>query len=120
MTDHFSRRVLACHGLRSVKTRDGRELPFSHRYHQLLVELPEAPAPGASETLLFDVALRSLDTRGDEYIILSGANGYPAPSWQNSIKATSHWKVRTKKPYKSFTGGSVIARSEEAPGEEPR
>src|SRR5207247_1624924 len=33
--------------------------------------------------------------------------------WQNSIKATSHWKVRTKKPYRAFTGGTVVARREQ-------
>lgn len=99
--------------VRSVKTRDGRELPFSHRYHELLVELPETPAAGATESLVFDVALHSLDTRGDEFIILSGVNGFPMPDWQNSVKATSHWKVRTKKPYRAFTGGSVLSRTED-------
>lgn len=99
--------------IRSVKTTDGRELPFSHRYHELLVELPEAPAAGSSATLVFDVALHSIDTRGDEFYIVFPGSGYPDPAWRNSIRATSHWKVRMKKPYKAFTGGNVISRSED-------
>src|SRR5262245_17458182 len=99
--------------IRSIKTADGRELPFSHRYHELLVELPEPPAAGSTQTLVFDVAFHSLDTRGDEFVIVTASNGYPIPAWRNAIRATSHWKVRTKKPYKAFTGGNGLARSEE-------
>jgi len=98
----------------SVKGADGRDLPFSHRYHQLLVALPESPAPGSTVVVSFDLKLHFLDTpSGDQYTIIRGGAAFPEPLWENSVKATSHWKITTKKPYRAFTGGTTVARREE-------
>jgi len=101
--------------VRSIKTSDGRELPYSHKYHELLVELPEAPPKGATLDLTFDLGYHFLNRKdGDQYYwFAAGGHWYPNPPWENSTRASCHWKVRTKKPYVGVAAGTLVALKED-------
>ncbi len=100
--------------VRSVRTADGRDLPFSHRYHGLLVELPEAPAADTLVTLRFELQYHFLkDKAGDQFFWLGGWPWYPEPHGDSAVDAVCRWNLRTKKPFRPIAPGLTLARRTE-------
>ena len=95
----------------------GQVAAFSHRYHELLVEVPEGAADGERIVLKFetggDVFTDMTGRHGDNYFELFGGAWYPRPWGWNSHLARFHVKVRTKKPWRPITSGSEIALRED-------
>lgn len=90
----------------------GRDLPFSHRFHELLVEVPP------TEGLETDVVLK-LETDGEVFTDVNGrhddsyfelARGvlYPFPFHWQGERFTFDIKVRTKKPWKPVVSGTQV------------
>lgn len=100
----------------SVTDAQGRELPFSHRYHELLVELAEAPPVDREIVLRFvtsgDVLLDMSGDRSDNYVQLFGQTWYPEPFERSSIHHSLALKFETAKPYRPV-GPGVEAAFEE-------
>jgi hypothetical protein len=93
----------------------GKDLPFSHKYDELLVEIPPTSANG-------DLALR-FETSGDvfvdmtwrhtdNYFTLGYTDWYPSPGWAGE-HFTYTLKVKCKKPWRPVTSGQEVALLDE-------
>jgi len=95
---------------------EGHELPFAHRYHMLLVELPPL-ADGPAEVKLHvetegEVFLDWKLHHGDNFFFLPGY-WYPEPrNWRVERRPTFSIKTRTKKPWRPVTSGNETAYRE--------
>lgn len=103
------------HGVRvlSVSDAEGHPLPFSHRYHELLVELPEAAPVEAPVRIAFRIQGRvAVRPGGDRYFLLRTLAWFPrAPGDAEAYRM--HWKVRTAAPFVPLVSGETVAAGAE-------
>lgn len=103
--------------VRRVTDDAGRALPFSHRYNEVLVQLPRALARGQEQRLRFetqgDVLTDWHGRRFDNFFDLAFGAWYPQPSSWGSTGYTSSLKIRTRLPFRPLASGQVLASREE-------
>ncbi len=102
--------------LRRVVDDSGRPLPFSHRYYEVLVQLPKPLARGQEQRLRFetqgDVLTDWHGRRNDNFFDLAFDAWYPRPRVSASAGFTSSLKIRTRAPYRPLASGQVVALRE--------
>ena len=90
----------------------GKELPFAHKYDEILVEIPPTASPNANVTLRFetagDVFVDMAWRHTDNYFTLGYTDWYPSPGWAGE-QFTFHMKVRCKKPWRPVTSGRELS-----------
>jgi hypothetical protein len=105
------------YSLLSVTDKNGKQLSFSHRYHEVLVQLDEPASAGDSVELQFEMKGEILtgmtQERHDNYFELFSDNWFPEPYGSGSSNHTFTLKARTKKPYRPVASGSLISFSED-------
>ncbi len=105
--------------LRILRLTDGkgRELPFSHRYHELLVELAEPLAWGDTLRLKVETAGEVFGPPGKEpaegTFFLAGIPWHPLPTGWSADGFTFTLRVRTKKPFRPVATGREMALRED-------
>ncbi|HPR63645.1 MAG TPA: M1 family aminopeptidase [Thermoanaerobaculia bacterium] len=96
-----------------VTGEDGKPLAFSHRYNELLVELPKALNKKESVTLTIEAEGNLLKNyEGDSYLVLGNFDYFPQldTTW---TKAPFHAVIKVKDPYISLGTGKNIKRWKE-------
>jgi hypothetical protein len=95
----------------------GRELPFSHRYRELLVQLAEPARRGEPLRLRFETEGEVFTTRlgetKDNYFELMFDSWFPEPPGGFGSSFTFHITVRTRKPFRPVAPGTVVRSVEE-------
>ncbi|MCU0224639.1 MAG: hypothetical protein MUF27_11340 [Acidobacteria bacterium] len=96
-----------------VTDGEGRALGFSHRYHELLVDLGAPVKRGTRVTLTVETAAEVFTGpegyRDDNYIDLYAIDWYPKPLSIAARRFTFDISVRTKKPYRPVTSGDTVS-----------
>jgi hypothetical protein len=96
--------------VRSVRDPGGNELEFSHKYHELLVLLPEPLAPGASTTVTVEAVGGFLKNfSGDAYLVLGNMAYLPQLSIYDTA-ASFHSVVKVREPYVPMACGRTVRR----------
>ncbi len=103
--------------LQRVMDDSGRVLAFSHRYDEVLVQLPNPLTLGQEQRLRFetqgDVLTDWHGRRHDNFFDLAFDAWYPRPPTGGSAGFTSSLKIRTRGPFQPLASGQVVARREE-------
>jgi hypothetical protein len=103
-----------------VLDASGNPLPFSHRYHEILVQLPAPVDDGDFFQLRFetegDVFTNPGGGRDDSYFQFLRAPWYPMTTDESFF--TFNLKVRTKKPWLPIASGTTVALRETGDGYE--
>ncbi len=96
-----------------VTDGEGRALGFSHRYHELLVDLGAPAKRGTRVTLTVEAAAEVFTGPGgyrdDNYIDLYSIDWYPTPLSIAARRFTFDISVRTKKPFRPVTSGDTVS-----------
>ena len=102
--------------LRRVTNESGRELPSSHRYHEVLVELPHAVNQGDLINLRFDTQWTGFTGMYGEsfnnYFTLFGFAWFPSPSGWSESGYSFGLNAKTRKPYLPVASGSTRSLKE--------
>lgn len=94
----------------SVRTADGAELEFSHRYDQLLVAMPHPLAAGERLRLVVEAEGRLLKNySGDSYLVLGNMAYFPTLDIYD-VQATFRSKVVVKQPCVPLATGENVKR----------
>jgi hypothetical protein len=100
--------------LDSVTVADGAAVPFVHRRHNLLVQLPRTMKAGETVTLTFktdgDILYRP---DGDSYWLLGTSDWLPLPNRMDMQLFSYRAVVKTPKAFTPFSGGETVRRWEE-------
>ena len=105
--------------LRVVRITDesGRPLPFSHKYHEILVLLPRAYSRTETVPLHFEaegeILTGLLGEPYDNYFSLFLAPWFPRSLGWSETGYTFRLQARTRKPYQAVASGAAIERREE-------
>lgn len=96
----------------------GRELEFSHRYGQLLVELEKPLARGQELELTFetegDFFTGPDGKRYDDYFDLFSIDWFPQPRQSGATRMTFELSIATRAPFLLVASGDTVSRREEA------
>lgn len=103
--------------VRTVADDAGKELPFAHRYNELLVEIPPTTAIDSDVSIRVDtfgdVFLDMNDRHTDNYFIFHAESWFPSPlSWGGEQFAYTI-KVKTKAPWRPVASGKETLFKEE-------
>jgi hypothetical protein len=99
--------------LRSVVDGSGNALPFSHRNHNLLIELPEALQPGSILKLAFAIEGDFLvHPNGDNSWALGTTSWFPQPGWGGELY-TVRCRMKVKQPFLPIASGENSVRRSE-------
>lgn len=100
-----------------VRDADGHDLVFSHKYHELVVEIPPTPAPESDVRLRFettgDVFLDSYERHTDNVFSVIGYAWYPSPTGLAGQRFTYSLRLKFKKPWTAITSGIEVARMDD-------
>ena len=100
-----------------VLDADGRELPFSHRYGEIVVEVPSTQVPESDIRLRFeatgDVFVDMRGRHADNYFSFEGDSWYPAPHGWAGQQFTYSLRVKLKKPWRPVTSGREVSLTED-------
>ncbi len=103
--------------LQRVADGSGRELRFSHRFDELIVDLGEAPAAGARVDLTFEIEGQFFTAkggeRGDVVADLSRIDWYPSPLGFGEANFTFDLNVRCRKGLRPISTGDTVEMKEE-------
>lgn len=103
--------------VRRVTDAEGHELPFSHRFHEIAVEVPRIEAPDAKVVLRFetegDVFTDINGRHDDNYFELGRGVLFPFPSGWRGTRSSFQIKCRTKKPWKAVVSGTQVYLKED-------
>jgi hypothetical protein len=92
-----------------VTDAQGSELPFSHRYHEVLLQLPAPVAKDSTLELNVETEGEILTDwsgeRHDRYFELSGDSWFPEPFGWNTGAFTMKLRAKTRKPYLPLSSG---------------
>lgn len=103
--------------VRRVTDEAGRELPFSHRYHELIVDLGSPRKTGSKVDLTVETEGEIFSGPGgyrdDNYLDLYSIDWYPAPLSSAGRRFTFDLAMRTKKPFRPVTSGDTLSLEEE-------
>ncbi|MBP7146284.1 MAG: hypothetical protein KBD01_01980 [Acidobacteria bacterium] len=103
---------LALHVVR-ITGAEGRELSFSHRYHELMVDLGGKQAAGSARIHVEtegDILTGPGGYRYDNYVELSSVNWFPRAGLN---RFTFELSMRTKKPFRPVSSGDTLSLSED-------
>ena len=96
---------------------DRKDLPFSHKYGELVVEVPPTQAQEADIRLRFetsgDVFVDMRGRHADNYFSLEGVSWYPAPHGWGGEQFTYSLRVKLKKPWRPVTSGREVSLTED-------
>jgi len=99
--------------VRTVKDETGRELPYSHRYHEVLVEARQAASAGDFMNLRFDtdgaVLTGLFGESYQNYFDLFLVPWFPNPEGWSTSGYTFDLKIKTRSPYLPVASGSTRA-----------
>jgi hypothetical protein len=103
--------------VKGVTDADGKPLPFSHKYGELLVEIPATVALETDVRVHVDtggdVFLDMNDRHTDNYFIFDNSSWFPSPASWGGERFSYTLKVRTKKPWRPVTSGKETLFKEE-------
>ena len=103
--------------VKRVVDANGHDLPFSHRYGMLLVEIPPTAAADSDVRVRVESSGEVfVDMKGhhaDNYFSLNYEDWYPRPVSWSARNSTFALKVRCKKPWTPVTSGKQTSRREE-------
>ncbi len=103
--------------VKRVVDADGHELPFAHKYHEIVVEIPPTPAAESDVKVRFETEGEVfVDMRGrhaDNYFSMEGAPWYPAPPGWAGQHFTYSLKVKVKKPWRPVTSGREVSLTDD-------
>jgi hypothetical protein len=98
--------------VKRVLTDDMKELPFSHRYNEVLVQLPSAMKRDDLFHLKFETEGEVFTgfggSRDNNYFELFAENWFPEP-FMSAGAFTYGLKVKTKKPWRPAASGTTVA-----------
>lgn len=98
--------------VKRVLTEDGKDLAFSHRYNEVLVQLPAAVKHDQTFRLKFETEGEVFTgfggSRDDNYFELFGTYWFPQP-FTSTEAYTYGLKVKTKKPWRPAASGTTVA-----------
>ncbi|HEX4825082.1 MAG TPA: M1 family aminopeptidase [Candidatus Polarisedimenticolaceae bacterium] len=100
-----------------VRDADGRDLPFSHKYHELIVEIPTTSTADSELHLRFEtegeILLDAAGRHTDDYFSILNYPWYPSPGSPAGQQFTYTLKVKVKKPWEPVTSGREVARMDD-------
>jgi hypothetical protein len=100
-----------------VTDAQGKDLPFAHRYHELVVEIPRTEGAIAGVHIRVETSGEVfLDMSGhhaDNYFIFHGDPWFPTPLGWGGEQFTYSLKVKTKKPWRPVTSGKETVLKED-------
>jgi hypothetical protein len=106
--------------VKRVAGAGGVEMPFSHKYDELLVEIPPTAAADAEVTIHVETAGEVfLDMTGhhsDNYFIFLEGSWFPSPLSWGGERFDYTLKVKTNRPWRPVTSGREISLREEGDG----
>ena len=95
----------------------GNELPFSHRYHEILVDTGRQLAQNTTIKLRFetsgDVLTNPSGRRGDNYVDLFFVPWFPQPIGSMQTRMSFSLALRTKKPFMPVASGDTVSLVED-------
>jgi peptidase M1-like protein len=105
--------------VKRVLDEAGKDLPFAHKYHELLVEVPRQAAAGSIVKVRVETegeVFLDMNGRHDDSYFIFQQNGWlPQPSsWMNS-RMSYTLAVKTKKPWRAVTSGQQVAVLDDGP-----
>jgi hypothetical protein len=96
-----------------VTDASGNPVPFSHRYSEVLIQLPAPARRGESFKLHFETEGEIFTgmggSRDNNYFELFTESWYPSPLRWDTSAFTFSLKVRTKKPWRPAASGDTVA-----------
>jgi hypothetical protein len=99
--------------VKSVTDSNGKPLAFSHRYHELMVDLGEAPAVGSTVTVRVDSDADIFTAfnyeRGHNYVALYGDSWYPSPLGWSGERFTFRVRATCKQPFYPVSTGETVS-----------
>ena len=102
--------------LRGVTNESGRQLPSSHRYHEVLVELPRPANKGDLINLRFDTEWTGFTGMYGEsfnnYFTLFGFPWFPSPPGWSDSGYSFGLNAKTRKPFLPVASGSTRSLKE--------
>ncbi|MEN6525508.1 MAG: M1 family aminopeptidase [Candidatus Polarisedimenticolia bacterium] len=104
--------------VRRVVDGRGRELPFSHRYDEIVVDLGERLPAGAEFSLRFEtegeVLAAANGEHGDNYLDLFLVRWFPQAAAATEQRGfTFSMSLRTKKPFVPVASGDTVSLAED-------
>jgi hypothetical protein len=103
--------------VKRVLAAGGAEMPFSHKYNELLVEIPPTASSDADIVIHVETAGEIfLDMTGhhsDNYFIFLIGSWFPSPLSWGGERFDYTLKVKTKKPWRPVTSGREVSLKEE-------
>jgi hypothetical protein len=100
-----------------VVDSSGSELPFSHKYREIVVEIPATPAADSDVQLHFEtsgeVFLDIHRRHGDNYFALYGSSWYPSPFGWAGQQFTYSLKVKVRKPWRPVASGREMSLADD-------
>jgi hypothetical protein len=95
--------------LKHLLDADGKEVPFSHKYGEVAIEIPPTPAADTDVRLRFETEGEVFVDMGgrhtDNYFSMQGDAWYPSPAGWAGEQFTYTVKVKVKKPWRPVTSG---------------
>ncbi len=115
-SQRWDSQVKALH-VRRITDGNGKELRYSHRYEELLVDLG-APYEGRDPIVLKttcdgDFFTPASGYNGDNYFQLYGVAWFPMPSSMAARRYTFTLELRTKKPFRPVSSGEIVSLEEQ-------
>ncbi len=102
--------------VRRVTDGSGHDIPFSHRYEEILLQLPQTLRRGQTVDLHFETAGEILTAmngkRWDNYFDLLYEHWYPQPFTRRSGGWAFTVKVKTRKPFMPIAAGATVSLRE--------
>ena len=97
----------------------GKDLPFSHKYNELLVEVPKHDDPAATVRVRVETegeVFLDMNGRHDDTYFIFQQNGWlpEPPAWMNTQMSYT-LTVKTKKPWRAVTSGVLVSDVDEGP-----
>lgn len=99
--------------VKRVTDGSGKELAFSHKYHELLVEIPASEGVGGTVPLHVETegeVFLDMNGRHDDNYFIFQQNGWlPQPAAWIGTRMSYTLEVRTKKPWRPVTSGKQLS-----------
>jgi len=109
--------------VRRVTDADGKNLPFAHRYNELLVEIPPTTAPDSEVRIRVDTAgevfLDIARAHSDNYFIFDNFSWFPTPIGWGGERFSYTLRMKIKKPWRPITSGKETLFKEDGDSSSP-
>jgi hypothetical protein len=105
--------------VKRVLDASGGELPFAHKYREIVVEIPATTVAASNVLLRFEtegeVFVDLNRTHADNYFALEGDYWYPSPFGWAGQQLTFSLKARVKKPWRPVMSGREVSLRDDGP-----